>query len=86
MFNFFLELKSKYQCIKNKVCPYKVVALGNYLVYIEGKLSVMLFEKENIVIRVLDGVITVRGDQLEIKDITENSISIVGKICSWEHV
>ena len=86
MFNFFSELKNKYGDIKNKINPYQIVMMGDYLMYIEGKITLMTLSKENIVLKVSDGVIIVTGKDLQVKDLTKNTLSICGKVKSWEKV
>ena len=60
--------------------------MGDFLMYIEGKLTLMTLSKENIVIKVLDGVIIVSGKDLTIKDLSKTTLAISGKIRSWEKV
>lgn len=86
MFNFFSELKTKYLNVKQKISPFQIVMVGDYLMYIEGKLSLMTLSKENIVFKVEGGVIVVRGTDLSLKEISDNTTTISGKICSWEKV
>ncbi len=86
MFNFFSDLKKKYAEIASKVVPYQIVLMGNYLMYIEGNLSVMSIKNDNIVLRVKGGVIVVTGTNLAVKDISEFSITIIGNIKGWENV
>lgn len=86
MFNFFSELKKKYSEITGKIMPYQIAMVGNYLMYIEGNLNVMSIKKDNIVLRVMGGVIVISGSNLEVKDISEFSITITGNIKGWENI
>lgn len=86
MFNFFLELKNKCNNLKDKIVPYQLVMVGDSLLYVEGKITLMTLSMETIVFKVDNLIITVSGKNLTLKDITQNTITIVGKICSWEKV
>lgn len=86
MFNFFSELKNKYGELKEKINPYQIVMMGDFLMYVEGELSLMTLSKENIVFKVKGAVIIVSGINLTIKDITQNTLTITGKINAWEKV
>lgn len=86
MFNFFDELKKKYKVVCEKLIPYQIVMMGNYLLYYEGVAQIMTLTTNAIVFKVKDGVITVKGEELEIKDITSNTLTIIGKILSVERV
>lgn len=86
MFNFFSELKEKCENLKDKISPYQIVMVGDFLFYLEGDLTLMTLTKENIVIKVKNGVIIITGENLSIKDLTSNTITILGKICMWERV
>lgn len=86
MFNFFLELKNKCNELKGKISPYQLVMVGDSVLYVEGKIVLMTLAKDSIVFKVEGGVIIVNGKNLTLKDISENTITITGKICSWEKV
>ena len=87
MFNFFSELKSKLGDIKSKVIfPYQIVMVGNSLLYLEGSLSLMTLSHENIVVKVKDAVVVISGENLSVKDLSDKTITVVGKIKSWETV
>ena len=86
MFNFFSELKNKCTNLAKKIAPHQIVMVGDYLMYVEGKLNLMTLSAENIVFKVNGGVIIVKGKNLNLKDISENTLTIAGKICSWEIV
>ena len=86
MFNFFHELKSKCKEFQNRLSPYQVIMVGDYILYVEGKINLMTLSEETIVFKVTDGVIIVNGKKLALKDISENTITITGKICGWEKV
>lgn len=80
MFNFFSEIKEKYKNIKNRITPYQCIMLGNFLLYVEGFMSLMTYSEEVIVCKVNGGVITVNGKKLFIKEMSPSTITIEGKI------
>ena len=86
MFNFFSEIKKGVSEIKGKISPYQLVMVGDNLLYVEGKINLMTLSQEVIVFKVDGGVIIVNGKNLGLKELTENTIKIFGKICSWEKV
>lgn len=86
MFNFFSELKNRYGDIINKINNYQMVMVGGNFLYIEGHLGLMTLSNDVIVFKVQNGIITVTGDKLKIKDITDKTLSIVGNIRSVERV
>lgn len=86
MFNFFDELKAKYDKCINKISPYQMVMMGDFLLYFEGELTIMTLTTESIVFKVKGGVCTVSGKGLQIKDITSNTLTIIGKIETVERV
>ena len=86
MFNFFSEIRSKCKDVVSKVTTYQIVFVGDGLMYVDGRVVLMTLATENIVFKVDDGVITVSGKNLNIKEISESSLTITGKICSWEKI
>lgn len=60
--------------------------LGDYLLYVEGFASIITLSSEAVVFKVKTGVISVFGDNLSIKEITPNTITICGKIKQVERV
>ena len=82
MFNFFSELKNKCKELSNKINPYQIVMVGSHLMYVEGKITLMTVDLQNMVFKVNEDIITVKGKSLGLKDITENTLTIVSKISS----
>ena len=87
MFNFFSELKSKMGNLKDKVIfPYQIIMVGSSLLYLEGSLNLMTISHENVVVKVKDCVIIITGQNLEIKDLSDSTITVTGTIKRWERV
>ena len=86
MFNFFSEITGKFADAKKRITPYQIVMVGDFLMYIEGKISLMTLGRENIVFKVADGVVIISGKDLTVKDISKTTLVICGKISSWEKI
>ena len=86
MFNFFSELKNKYVNAVSKINNYQMVMVGDNFLYIEGHLGLMTLSNEIVVFKVKNGVVTIIGEKLKVKDISDKTISIVGNIKSVEKV
>ena len=86
MFNFFDSLKQKYKLLTDKISPEQCVMLGDYLLYVEGYAGIITLSKEVIVFRIKSGVMSVFGDELSIKEISPNTITICGKIKQVERI
>jgi len=86
MFNFFTELKNKYGSVLNKVNNYQMVMVGDNFLYVEGHLGLMTLSNDVVVFKIPNGVITVTGEKLKIKDISDKTLSIIGNIRAVERV
>lgn len=84
MFNFFNEIKNKYKNLENKLAPFQCVMLGNFLLYVEGFKSLISYTDDLVVFKVKEGVITVSGENLFLKEMSCGTITIEGKIKSME--
>lgn len=80
MFNFFSELKSKFKDVENKVAPYQCVMLGDFLLYVEGFVSLITYTSSIVVFKVKGGVITIEGKNMSIKEMSPSTITIGGEI------
>lgn len=86
MFNFFNEIKSKCKDMKDVVMPHQSVMLGNFLLYYEGFTSLITYTKQTIVFKVKGGVITINGKDLQIKEMSPSTITIIGTISQVEYL
>lgn len=86
MFNFFNEIKDKFKTLQSKSMPYQSVMIGNYLIYVEGFSSLILYSNQTVVFKVKTGVLTVSGESLTIKEMSISTITICGEIKSVEYV
>ena len=86
MFNFFSELKNKYGNVITKINNYQMVMVGDNFLYVEGYLGLMTLSNEVVVFKIPKGVITITGEKLKVKNISDKTLSIVGSIRSVERV
>lgn len=86
MFNFFNEIKDKFKTLQSKSLPYQSVMIGNYLIYVEGFSSLILYSNQSVVFKVKNGVLTISGESLIIKEMSISTITISGEIKSVEYV
>lgn len=86
MFNFFDSLKQKYKILQDKISPEQCVMLGDYLLYMEGFSGIITLSQDSVVFRVKSGVVSVFGENLSIKEMSPNTITVCGKIKQVERV
>lgn len=86
MFNFFGELKNKCKILENKINGYQCVMIDDSMLYVEGFRGILTFSEDCISFRVFRGVITVEGKGLMVKEMSQSTITIIGKILRYEKV
>ena len=86
MFNFFDEIKDRCSELKDRTSPYKIVEMGDFLVYFEGENKLMTLTSSEIVFKSKKDIISVCGENLKIKDIHNDNLTIVGKIQKIERL
>lgn len=80
MFNFFSELALDYNLNIGEYNQFNLVNLSNRLVYIEGQKGIIKIATDCITFRVKKSVISVFGQNLTIKRITDTTLVISGEI------
>ena len=80
MFNFFNELALDYNLNIGGYNQFNLVNLSNKLVYIEGQKGIIKISTDCITFRVKKSVISVFGQNLTIKRITDSVLVIAGEI------
>ena len=83
MFNLFDSLKKENSLLKKDI-NFNIVFAGNNLLYAEGHKGLFKLEKEIVVFKVKNGVVTVKGENLFLKDLKKDTLTIKGKINSVE--
>ena len=83
MFNFFDALKK--ENLKVDIGnSFNVVFTAGKLLYIEGHKGLLKLEDEIVVIKVKNGVLTIKGSQMFLKDLKKDVVIIQGKINNIE--
>jgi sporulation protein YqfC len=86
LFNFFDSLKKEFKLKKENFGRFNVVLVSNDFLYIEGHKGLMKLTKDNIAFKVKGGVLVIKGVGLLLKELTQNTVAIGGKIQSFEVV
>lgn len=75
MFNFVNE----FGMIKD-IKSYRYMCVGGKKLYIQGFKSVLSYEKDSIVLKLKEGEFSILGNNLDIEELSSNSILISGDI------
>ncbi|MDE5593316.1 MAG: hypothetical protein K2I75_05220 [Clostridiales bacterium] len=77
----FIEQAAK---IFSNVPEYKfqAVIFGRDAFYIEGARPIKIDEKE-MIFKIPSGLITVSGERLTVKELSDDCVAIVGRVCSY---
>ena len=86
MFHFFESLKKEFGLPKELFGHFNVVLVSNNFLYIEGHKGILKLSQENMTFKVKNGVLVVLGKNMQMKELTQNTVSIIGKIDSFEVV
>ena len=85
MFDFFEDIAKKtglpFNILNN---GFRVINFCNRSVYIEGFKNIISFETSEISIKLSRGIVKVTGENLKIKEMNLEDITIVGNIFSTE--
>ena len=84
MFNFFNEIKDKFDDSLEKLNDYKVINISGKILYVEGQKGLITISENLINFKVYKGVVTVEGKNLKMKECTSNTLSISGEIIKVE--
>lgn len=76
MFNFFGELKRQTD-IKDE---FHIINISNKLLYVEGHKGLVILSEELVAFKVKNGSVEVEGEDLYLKELTENTLKISGDI------
>lgn len=84
MFNFFDEIKNKVGKDFNFLEEYNLVNISGKLLYIEGHKGLTILSSNMISLKLKKGRVVVEGENLFLKEVTENTILIQGNIKKTE--
>lgn len=86
MFNFFESLKKEFKLSKEHFGKFNLVLISNNFLYLEGHKGLLKLSEENITFKVKNGVVVILGENLAIKELTQQTAAITGKIVNFEVV
>ena len=82
MFNFFDSLKNENLFIPDGINSFNVVFVDGKLLYIEGHKGILKLQNDIIVLKVRKAVLTIKGQDMFLKDLKKDSVTIKGNILS----
>lgn len=87
MFSFLQEINDFLELpMTSTVTGYKYVNLGGKLLYVQGYKDILSFSETEVILKLKQGELKVKGKNLNIKELNLNSIVIEGKIVLIEQV
>lgn len=85
VFNFFDEIKNKAVGIDNNLLnDFNIINLSNKLLYVEGHQGVTIINSEMIAFKVKKGRVVIEGEGLFLCELTDNTLTLQGKINKME--
>ena len=84
MFNFFDEIKNNFAAEPDTLQNYQLINISGKIVYVEGHLGLTQLSKDIITFKVKGGRITIEGENLNLAELTSNTLKICGKIVRIE--
>lgn len=84
MFNFFNEIKSKFDLAVEGINEYKIINISNKILYVEGQKGIIAITDSLINFKVYHAVITIYGNNLKVKECTNDTLAICGEILKVE--
>lgn len=82
MFNFFDEIKKKSE--NNLLNEFNIVNISGKMLYAEGHLGLTVLSENMIAFKIKSGRFVVEGEGLFLKELTDNTLLIKGKIIKTE--
>jgi len=87
MFHFLNEINDLLEMpITSVMGGYEYVNLSGRAVYVQGYKDILNFDEANIILKLKDGELQIKGSKLNIRDLNPNSILIEGRVISVEEV
>ena len=85
MFNFFDEIKNKAGRLDNNLLnDFNIINLSGKLLYVEGHLGVTVINQDMIAFKVKKGRVVIEGEDLFLCELTDNTLTLQGKINKME--
>lgn len=80
MFNFFKEISEKIDLDHDLINEFNIVNMSGEALYVEGHKGVTLISSETVAFKIKKGRVVVEGDKLTLKELSQNTILLQGKI------
>lgn len=84
IFNYFEELKKEHNLPESLFNNYNIVNINGKFVYVEGHKGLLLLGNEHISFKIKNGFIDVKGASMKLKNLSESTLIIEGKIYKIE--
>jgi len=84
LFNYFSELKKELSLPSDIFKSYNLVNISGNLLYVEGHLGLNVISDDNVVFKVKNGIVDVKGKELSLKNLSQTTMAIQGKIYKIE--
>ena len=85
VFNFFDEIKNKAVGVDNNLLnDFNIINLSGKLLYVEGHQGVTVINQDMIVFKVKRGRVVIEGEGLFLCELTDNTLTLQGKINKME--
>ena len=84
MFNFFKEISEKIDLDHDLINEFNIVNMSGKALYVEGHKGVTLISSETVAFKIKRGRVVVEGDKLTLKELSQNTILLQGKIKKME--
>lgn len=84
IFNYFEEIINKCKLPITEINNYNIVNISGKIVYIEGQRGLLKLSSETISCKLKKGFVEIKGTNLFIKELTNSTLLIQGKIYKIE--
>lgn len=80
MFNFFKEISEKIDFDHDLINEFNIVNMSGKALYVEGHKGVTSISSEMVAFKIKRGRVVIEGDKLTLKELSQNTILLQGKI------
>lgn len=79
MFNFFSEIKKELR-LPSFEGEYNIVNMSGKAVYAEGQKGLLMLSDDQVMFKVKNKIVSIYGKKLKLKDMTSQTLCVVGEI------
>lgn len=84
MFNFFDEIKNKFVGNGDILTDFNIINMSGKILYIEGHCGVVTINSNLVIIKIKKGRVVIDGENFVLKELSENTLLLQGKIIKME--